>query len=113
MQQGSFTYAKCQCQAGFKPGIILDPFFGRGTAGKVAFDMGRDYIGIELNPEYVKLAKKFIGTQQRLDQYLPEETDQSEEEILAEVEEIFDQELARQKLIMKKDKSKLFAFLSD
>jgi DNA modification methylase len=39
-------------------GIVLDPFFGAGTTGLVARNMGRNYIGIELNPEYVELAKK-------------------------------------------------------
>ena len=42
--------------AGSKPGdTILDPFSGSGTTGKVALSLGRDYVGIELNPEYVKL----------------------------------------------------------
>jgi DNA modification methylase len=35
---------------------ILDPFFGSGTVGKVAERLGRKWVGIELNPEYVKLA---------------------------------------------------------
>jgi site-specific DNA-methyltransferase (adenine-specific) len=39
-------------------GIVLDPFFGAGTTGLVAAQHKRDYIGIELNPEYVELAKK-------------------------------------------------------
>jgi DNA modification methylase len=42
--------------AGSRPGdIILDPFSGSGTTGKVALELGRDYIGIELNPEYLKM----------------------------------------------------------
>lgn len=45
-------------QAGSKPGdIILDPFAGSGTTLAVAKDLRRDYIGIELNPEYVKLIR--------------------------------------------------------
>ena len=45
--------------AGSKPGdTILDPFFGSGTTGMVALELGRKAIGIELNPEYVKLAEK-------------------------------------------------------
>lgn len=39
-------------------GVILDPFFGSGTTGRVAVANGRDYIGIELNPDYVKIANK-------------------------------------------------------
>ena len=34
------------------------PIFGSGTTGLVADKMGRKWIGIELNPEYVALAKK-------------------------------------------------------
>lgn len=39
-------------------GIVLDPFFGSGTTGVVALKNGRDFIGIELNPEYIELAEK-------------------------------------------------------
>jgi len=44
--------------AGSRPGdLILDPFAGSGTVGVVAQKLGRAFIGIELNPEYVKLAE--------------------------------------------------------
>lgn len=36
-------------------GIVLDPFFGSGTTGQVAQQLGRQFIGIELNPEYAPL----------------------------------------------------------
>jgi site-specific DNA-methyltransferase (adenine-specific) len=36
-------------------GLVLDPFFGSGTVGQVARETGRDFIGIELNPEYKPL----------------------------------------------------------
>ena len=39
-------------------GIVLDPFFGSGTTGKVAAQLNREYIGIDLNPEYIEIAKK-------------------------------------------------------
>lgn len=39
-------------------GIVIDPFSGSGTTGKVAIDNGRKYIGIELNPEYIEIQKK-------------------------------------------------------
>ena len=39
-------------------GIVLDPFFGAGTLGVVATKLGRNYVGIELNPEYIKIAKE-------------------------------------------------------
>lgn len=35
---------------------VLDPFFGSGTVGLVAQELGRRYVGIELRPEYVALA---------------------------------------------------------
>ncbi len=43
-------------------GIVLDPFLGSGTTAKVAKALGRQYIGIEINPEYVELAKARIAT---------------------------------------------------
>jgi len=43
------------------PCVVLDPFNGSGTTGAVAVRYGRDYVGIELNPEYVELAEKRIG----------------------------------------------------
>ena len=39
-------------------GIVLDPFFGSGTTGKVAAQLNREYIGIDLNHEYIEIAKK-------------------------------------------------------
>ena len=42
--------------AGSKPGdIVLDPFFGSGTTGEVALNLGRQYIGCELNQDYEAL----------------------------------------------------------
>lgn len=41
-------------------GIVLDCFFGAGTTGLVAKRLNRNYIGIELNPEYIKIAEKRI-----------------------------------------------------
>jgi DNA modification methylase len=38
-------------------GTVLDPFFGSGTTGVVALRHKRDFIGIELNPEYIQIAK--------------------------------------------------------
>ena len=40
--------------------VVLDPFCGSGTTGVVALQHGRSFIGIELNPEYVELARKRI-----------------------------------------------------
>jgi DNA modification methylase len=40
--------------------IVLDPFMGSGTIAVVAKKLGRDYLGIELNPEYIKIAERSI-----------------------------------------------------
>ena len=49
---------KCACP---KDGIVLDPFFGAGTVGLVAEQMGLQWCGIELNPEYIEIAKKRLA----------------------------------------------------
>lgn len=36
-------------------GIVLDPFMGSGTTAQVAQNLGRQYIGCELNPAYMEL----------------------------------------------------------
>ena len=41
--------------------VVLDPFFGTGTTGAVAKKMGRNFIGIELDKEYIKGAKSRIA----------------------------------------------------
>jgi len=43
-----------------KGGLVLDPFGGSGTTGLVADRLGRDCILIELNPEYVDIARTRI-----------------------------------------------------
>jgi site-specific DNA-methyltransferase (adenine-specific) len=40
---------------------ILDPFMGSGTTGKMAKQLNRNFIGIELDPEYFKIAEKRIN----------------------------------------------------
>jgi len=49
-------------------GIVLDPFFGSGTTGIAAVNLGFNYIGFELNPEYCKMAEK------RIEPYLMQQT---------------------------------------
>jgi site-specific DNA-methyltransferase (adenine-specific) len=46
----------CKCGSNAQPGVVLDPFFGAGTVGVVAERHGRDWIGIEINPDYAELA---------------------------------------------------------
>ena len=50
--------AGCSCEGVRIPCVVLDPFAGSGTTCAVASRLGRDSIGIELNEEYLKLARK-------------------------------------------------------
>lgn len=43
-----------------KGGVVCDPFMGSGTTAEVAIKHYRNYLGFELNPEYIKLANKRI-----------------------------------------------------
>jgi DNA modification methylase len=40
---------------------VLDPFLGSGTTGKMAFQLGRCFIGCDISPEYVEIARNRIG----------------------------------------------------
>lgn len=44
-------------------GIVLDIFMGAGTTGLVAKKLGRNYLGVELNPAYIKIAEDRINGQ--------------------------------------------------
>jgi site-specific DNA-methyltransferase (adenine-specific) len=46
---------KAGCPEG---GIVLDPFMGAGTTAVVARKLNRNYVGFELNPDYIKIANK-------------------------------------------------------
>ena len=53
------TYCiKAGCPEG---GIVLDPFFGSGTTGLAAQEQSRHWVGIELNKEYIEIAKRRTG----------------------------------------------------
>lgn len=41
-----------------KTDLVLDPFLGSGTTGIVCNDLGRDFIGIEIDEKYMELSKK-------------------------------------------------------
>ena len=58
----------CKCE-GFKPVpcVVLDPFGGSGTTAKVARELKRDAILIELSAEYIKIMRKVL----RLNEQLP------------------------------------------
>lgn len=48
-----------------KDGVVLDPFMGSGTTAKVAQRFDRHYVGFEINPEYVDIAKKKLSAVQK------------------------------------------------
>jgi site-specific DNA-methyltransferase (adenine-specific) len=55
--------------ASSNPGdVVLDPFFGSGTTGAVAKKLGRDWIGIERDRKYIKVAQKRIAAVQKADE---------------------------------------------
>lgn len=45
-------------------GTVLDPFAGSGTTLRVAVNLGRNALGIELNPEYAALAERLLAQTQ-------------------------------------------------
>ncbi|MCH8858084.1 MAG: site-specific DNA-methyltransferase [Proteobacteria bacterium] len=47
--------------------LVLDPFFGSGTTGAVAKRLGRRFIGIEYDANYVRLAKNRIAGIKKID----------------------------------------------
>ena len=53
-------YTDCGCNAEWKPGVVLDPFTGSGTTLQVAARLNRNYLGIELKPEYIEMAEKRV-----------------------------------------------------
>jgi len=76
----------CDCKAPARRGIVADPFFGTGTVGLVAQELGRDWLGIELNPAYARLAEERLGLVPKLgppeatNQPAPEPAEESESE---------------------------------
>lgn len=52
----------CQCQSGTKPAVVMDPFSGSGRAGIAALQLGRSYVGIELNSDYVRMSEDGLAT---------------------------------------------------
>jgi len=51
----------CDCGAEITKAVVLDPFMGSGTVALVAKKLNRNYIGIELNSEYIKIAERRIA----------------------------------------------------
>lgn len=54
----------CPCDGPTRPGLVLDPFAGSGTTLKVARDLGRDALGIELYPSFADLARQRAGLEE-------------------------------------------------
>lgn len=54
-------------------GTVLDPFMGSGSTGVAAKNLGFRFVGIEMNPEYLEIAKKKIGPESDIDKYGLEE----------------------------------------
>lgn len=54
-------FVPCDCTAATRAGLVLDPFFGTGTVAQVAQRHGRDWLGIELNPDYLPLAEQRLA----------------------------------------------------
>ncbi|HYI61540.1 MAG TPA: site-specific DNA-methyltransferase [Acidimicrobiales bacterium] len=51
----------CPCPSrSWQPGLVLDPFMGAGTVGVVAQKLHRRWLGIELNPDFARLAEERI-----------------------------------------------------
>ena len=51
----------CEHDADPVPATVLDPFVGSGTTVAVAQALGRRGVGLDLNPEYLDIAKRRIG----------------------------------------------------
>lgn len=47
----------CLCGENWQPGVVLDPFMGAGTTAVVAEKLQRDWLGVELNPEFAQVAE--------------------------------------------------------
>ncbi|RMD97475.1 MAG: site-specific DNA-methyltransferase, partial [Bacteroidetes bacterium] len=45
----------------FETDIVLDPFMGSGTTAVAALKSGRNFVGYEIMPDYLKLARKRIA----------------------------------------------------
>lgn len=55
------NFAKYFIRGATKPGdLVLDPFMGTGTTGLACKELGRDYIGFELQETYIEIAQKRI-----------------------------------------------------
>ncbi|MGH7485872.1 MAG: DNA-methyltransferase, partial [bacterium] len=56
---------RCDCFAPTRAGVVLDPFMGTGTTAVVAERLNRDWLGVELNPSFSKLAEDRLRSARR------------------------------------------------
>lgn len=57
---------RCDCRAPVRAGVVLDPFMGTGTTAVAAERLGRDWLGVELNPDFSKLATDRLASCRRV-----------------------------------------------
>jgi DNA modification methylase len=62
-QLGFERGCKCEGEPAKAPCVALDPFMGSGTVALVALRARRDFIGVELNPEYAEMAGHRIASE--------------------------------------------------
>lgn len=62
----------CDCRAANEPGVVLDPFMGSGTTAVAAQNLGRDWVGIELNPQFAAGARARIRSSRTTSAPAPE-----------------------------------------
>ena len=66
-------WTDCGCEKGWESGVILDPFLGTGTTALVAQKEKRNWVGIELNPEYVAISENNLNVKRNLNRFLTKE----------------------------------------
>lgn len=54
-------WSDCGCNEGFSGGVVLDTFMGSGTVAVVAKNLSRQYLGFELNENYIKIAERRLA----------------------------------------------------
>jgi hypothetical protein len=57
----AIDYDTCNCKAGWRTGIVFDPFMGAGTTAVVAERLGLDWSGIELSKSYIRMAYRRLN----------------------------------------------------
>ena len=57
-QYQTIGWTDCHCNAGWAPGITFDPFSGAGTTAKIAKQLGKHFVGVEIKKEYVEMSEK-------------------------------------------------------